>query len=80
MRISRDLKMKKIPEESIQKGMQQINDIEYHETILYLINKKARLIKNNNEFIKKNKISKYLQQKGFENDLVWNIINEYYNK
>ena len=74
IRISRHLKMKKISEESIQKGMQQINDIEYHETILYLINKKARLIKNNNEFIKKNKISRYLQQKGFEKDLVWNII------
>ena len=37
--------------------------------------KKKSLIKEKIKFIKKGKIAKYLQQKGFENNLIWELIN-----
>ena len=33
-------------------------------------------LKEKNQFIRNGKISKYLQQKGFESNLIWELINK----
>ena len=40
-----------------------------------LFKKKKNSIKEKNKFIRNGKIAKYLQQKGFENNLIWELIN-----
>ena len=41
---------------------------------LYL--KKRDSLKDTNQFIRKGKIAKHLQQKGFESKLIWELINK----
>lgn len=77
VKILNELKKRNISDHYITKGMQQINDLEYHNTLLLLFEKKNMSIKNENGFIKKGKIAKYLQQKGFEINLIWKLINQY---
>ena len=40
-----------------------------------LFEKKKNSLKDNNQFIRKGKTAKYLEQKGFESNLIWELIN-----
>lgn len=75
IKISSMLRSKNISESNIIKGISQIDIEEYTETLLRIIEKKEKLLKQDNPIIKKNKLFQYLKQKGFENDLIWDNIN-----
>jgi len=75
IKISNMLRSKNISESNIIKGISQIDIEEYTETLLRIIEKKEKLLKQDNPIIKKNKLFQYLKQKGFENDLIWDNIN-----
>ena len=38
--------------------------------------KKRNSLKDTNQFIRKGKIAKHLQHKGFESNLIWELINK----
>jgi regulatory protein len=76
IKIKNELKIKKISEICINKGLLQIEDKEYLNTLQQLYEKKRDSLKEKNKFIRNGKISKYLQQKGFESNLIWELINK----
>ncbi len=70
-KIRLGLKEKDINTHYIDEALREIDPEEYNATIEKLIRSKNRSIKDNDDFIRKNKIARYLVSKGFENELVW---------
>ena len=75
VKIKNELNLRKISTSCINKGLDQILDKEYYSVLKELYEKKKNSLKDKNQFIQKGKIIKYLQQKGYENDLIWELIN-----
>lgn len=75
MKIKNELILRKISDFCINKGLEQIKDEEYYSVLKELYEKKKNSLKDKNQFIIKGKIAKYLQQKGFESNLIWELIN-----
>ena len=78
IKIAYQLRKKKISNENIKKGLEEIDNKEYNTILESLIEKKKQEIKNKDIFTKKGKISTFLIQKGFEKDLVWDKIKKLY--
>ena len=76
VKIKNELKIKKISENCINKGLSQINNKEYMQVLKNVYIKKRNSLKDTNQFIRKGKIAKHLQQKGFESNLIWKLINK----
>ncbi len=78
MKIQNHLKQKKVSEYCINKGLQEITEKEYRETLKKLIEKKSKTIQEKNPLIKKNKLARFLIGKGYEPELVWEFVNDYF--
>ncbi|MGJ3234179.1 regulatory protein RecX [Marivirga sp.] len=76
IKIKQGLEQKKISDYCIKKGMKEIDEEDYQNTIVNLLEKKWRTIKDPNLYVKKQKAVRYLLQKGFEADLVWAEVNK----
>ena len=76
VKIKNELKIKKISENCINKGLSQINNKEYMQVLKNVYIKKRNSLKDTNQFIRKGKIAKHLQHKGFESNLIWELINK----
>jgi len=75
-KILQELKKKQVSDYCIRKGMQEINEDDYLETLRQLARKKQQeLSGEKNGWIRKQKIQRYLLQRGFENDLVYEVLN-----
>ncbi len=74
IKIKLELKKRKISDYCIRKAMQQIDDTDYAKTIRDLIAKKSKEIKGGKEYIRKYKIAKFVASRGFEQDLIWEIL------
>ncbi|HEY4875892.1 MAG TPA: regulatory protein RecX [Puia sp.] len=75
VKIKYELKLKKISEYCINKALKEIDLEDYRQTLQKLAVKKLQLLKGEkNIFIKKRKLQDYLMQKGFENELIKNLI------
>jgi len=75
IKIKQGLEQKKISKYCIKKGMDEIDAKDYQNTIQSLVEKKWEITKESNSYIKKQKTVRYLLQKGFEADLVWEAVN-----
>lgn len=76
IRIIRELKQNNISEYCIKKAIEsQLPDDDYWTTLEAVINKRDRLLKEKNPYRRKQKIASYVISKGFESNLVWEIIN-----
>ncbi|MBY0244368.1 MAG: RecX family transcriptional regulator [Sphingobacteriaceae bacterium] len=75
-KIKQGLRLKKVPEKMIQKVLNDIDGDEYFKTIVELLEKKSRLINENNPLKRKIKLISYLQSKGFENDLIFEALKD----
>jgi len=73
-KIKAELKHRKISEYSIKKALKQIDDDDYYATLKKIIAKKTAEIKEKNEFKKKHKIYQYAVSRGFESNLVSDIL------
>ena len=76
VKIENELKIKNISKKCINKGLLQIEKKEYMKVLKDLYLKKRDSLKDTNQFIRKGKIAKHLQQKGFERKLIWELINK----
>lgn len=70
------LKQKHISPYCVDQAMKEIQDDEYEQTALSLIEKKRSQLSGEDSFILKNKIARYLIGKGFESELVWTLLNK----
>lgn len=75
-KITQALKQKEISDYCIKKAMQEISFEDYLETIKALASKKQReySLRISNEYQLKAKTAKYIISKGFEPDLVWQML------
>jgi regulatory protein len=74
IKIKEALKSKGVSEYCIKKGLLEIGDKDYIVTLLSLIEKRSGKEKEKNEYERKHKIAQYLHGKGYESDLVWDIL------
>tara|TARA_B100000768_G_scaffold84455_1_gene79840 strand:- start:6654 stop:6998 length:345 start_codon:yes stop_codon:yes gene_type:complete len=80
VKIRQNLKLKQVSPYCIQEGLKEIDEQDYAQTIIRLIEKKQHdYRKEKNPYLLKNKIAKYVMNRGFEGDLVWNRVNECLN-
>ena len=75
-KIRNELKKKQVSDININKGLSSISDIEYYTEIEKQYKKKGKTITEKNILIKKNKIARYLINKGYESSLVWEKLRE----
>ena len=71
-----ELKKRNISEYLIKKGLEEIDASEYLTTIETLLEKKQKLIKAKNDFEFRNKLISYMLNKGFEYELVSEVLSD----
>jgi regulatory protein len=74
IKIKQGLKLKRIPDKMISRALNAIDYDDYLNTILVTAQKKAPLIKENDAFKRKYKLISYLMSKGFEKDLIIDVL------
>jgi len=77
IKIKLELKKRKISDYCIKQGMKEIPEDAYLETLKQLIEKKSKDIKGGKEHIRHFKIANYIASRGFENDLIWEVLKEF---
>ncbi len=73
-KIKVELKKRQISSYSINKALEKIADEEYRLTLQSLITKKNKEVRAKNEFEKTQKIAQYLFSRGYESELIWEIL------
>jgi regulatory protein len=76
VRIEKELSRRKISSYCIKKGLAEIDEEDYLETLHSLINNKIESISNPNPLMVKSLVADYIVRKGFESVLVWDILND----
>ena len=79
IKIRQHLKQKNISNYSINKGLNEIDEDDYLQTIKDLIESKNRLTKAKDKWDRRAKLQRYMQAKGFEHELVLEEINNAMN-
>lgn len=75
IKIKQNLKQKQISDYCIKKGFEEINHQEYLEKLESIIDKKIDSLKHESEFNRNQKAARFALGKGYESNLVWDIIN-----
>ena len=73
-KIRAELRIRKIPDALIKKGLDAINEQDYLKTLTELAKKKEREVKSKNPKDKNQKIGMFLLSKGYESELIWKIL------
>ena len=76
LKIDYGLKQKGISPYCRDKALSELDIEDYKRTIENLIDRKNSQLGDVDLYIRKNKIAMYLISKGFEKDIIWNVINE----
>ena len=79
-KIINSLKIKNISSKNINNGLKEINEESYISLINELICRKNEKLNKLDMKLKKEKIAKFLLQKGFESPLIWKSINNLITK
>ena len=75
-KISAELMKRQIAEPLIIKALEDIEEQAYRQCLLFLINKKTKELEGKPPGKLREKVVAYCLQKGFEADLVWQIIGD----
>lgn len=75
-RIVQELKFRKISEYNIKSALKEIDDEEYWKTLEAVAQIKNELIKEKNPYLRKQKLYQHLYRKGFESDLIQEVLKE----
>jgi regulatory protein len=73
-KIKNQLKLKGIDSKLIQLAIQEIENDDYNNTINILAEKKWLNLKDENLFKRKEKVAKYLLSKGYESNIVFELV------
>lgn len=77
VKIKYELKQKGVSDYCIKKALKEIDEDNYIKTIHTLTEKKSQMLKTEkNIFIKKRKLKDFLLQKGFESDLIRDVLQK----
>ena len=76
IKIKQHLKQKQISDYCIRRGFEEIENAEYLTGLEEVIDKKFNSLKDDDQFIKRQKTAKYALSRGFENNLIWEILED----
>jgi regulatory protein len=76
IKIQNALEQKDVSKKCIAIGLKEIDQEDYEKALTHLLEEKYKLLDEPNLFVKRDKLSQYVIQKGYEPDLVWKIIKE----
>jgi regulatory protein len=76
VKIVNELEARGLTKNCIKSGLKEIGDGDYRKTLVDLLTKKSEQLEEPNQFVKRDRLSKFVIQKGFEPELVWSIIKE----
>jgi regulatory protein len=68
---------KGIDKELIDKALGQTDEEVYRQRLIDILKTKSKTIKADSDFEKKRKLAAYAMQKGFEGNLVWEVLKEF---
>ena len=71
------LVQKGIAKEIIDEALGQTDEEVYRQRLIDILKTKAKTVKAENDFDKKRKLAAYAMQKGFEGDLVWEVLRTF---
>ena len=74
IKIKQGLKLKKVPDVLIKKALQTIDGDDYLKALQKVIAKKTPLVKEKNEFKRRYKLQQYAMSRGFEADLIADVL------
>lgn len=74
IKIKQGLKFKKVPDKLIQKALNSIDGDKYLANLLQTAEKKMRVLNEKDPIKRKYKLVTYLQTKGFEKDLIFDVL------
>lgn len=75
IKIKLELKQRKISDYCLKKALQQVDDEEYFTTLKKIIDSKRKLVKEKNPIKLKYKLMSYALSKGYEKDLIFEVLN-----
>lgn len=76
VRIKHEMRMKGLSDYCIKVGLAEIDEEDYLNTIRKMIHRKANKDDFENPYLKKHKLARYIIGKGFEQNLVWMLLDE----
>ena len=78
LRIVRGLKENKISDYCINKAIQsELPEKEYKEKLYQILKKKAVLLKDQNIYIRNQKLVRHALYKGYESNIIWEMLENY---
>jgi regulatory protein len=75
-KIRYELKMRGLSAYCVDAGMREIEDEDYLDALKILLEKKKHELRGENILIRNQKIARFALSKGFESELVWDIIKK----
>ena len=77
LKIVRELEAKGLTTNCIKISLREIDDAAYTLALKQLVAKKAAEVTEENLFARRNKVARYIMQKGYEPELVWQEVKEF---
>jgi len=77
VKIQKELEQEGLTPRCIARGLSEIDAKDYVKTLTSLINKKFAQLDELNLFQKKNKVARYVMGKGYEPELVWELLKDF---
>ncbi|RNL51775.1 regulatory protein RecX [Pedobacter jejuensis] len=74
IKIKQGLKLKGVPDRILQKALYSLDDEDYEQTLRQLAIKKEESLTEKDKIKRKYKLVTYLQGKGFERDLIYEVL------
>jgi regulatory protein len=76
LKIKQGLEAKRVSRPCITEALNKLDKRDYEAALKKLISEKTKTIKENNPFRKKHQVARYIISKGYEPELVWEILKE----
>lgn len=77
LKIVRELEAKGLTANCIKIGLREIDEAAYTLALKQLVAKKAADVTEENLFARRSKVARYIMQKGYEPELVWQEVKEF---
>jgi regulatory protein len=78
LKIQRELESSGVSPRNIAIGLKEIDSSEYSRALFSLVKKKSSQLEDENIFKKKSKVARFVIGKGFEPELVWETVNDFF--
>ena len=76
IKIQNELEMLGLTNRCIGRGLKEIDERDYRQTLKELLKKKVNTLEEKNPYKRKDKLARYAISKGYEADLVWSLVKE----